>query len=96
METYTYIIFAAIFVAAIILLARHYLPIEELPTPENGQVMLDRSNREWVLLRPLKNGTFLFRTPSGKMKSIDLKACEYFGFTNQFDFKSIQKFPNNE
>ena len=90
MSTYVLIIIAAVLIAAVVLIAWESIT-SKTPAPESGDVALDYNRGEWILLRALNNGSFMFRSPQGKIKSQTLKQIEANGFLNQFDFKAIQK-----
>lgn len=88
MTVYILVIFAVIFIIAGLIYAMKEQP---KPEPENGQPVLDHFLQKWTYLRPLKNGTFLFRTPQGKIHSLSISEMEKMNFCNQFDFEAVKK-----
>ena len=91
MENYIYGSLAVIAVVIVGLLLFKKSKPEPKPVPENGQPVLDHAQNEWVFLRTVSNGTFMFRSPRGTVNVQTLEQMEKNGFLNQFDFEAIQK-----
>lgn len=88
MKVFLFVV-AALIVAVVIYLLP--LLVKKNPKPDNNQPVLDNNLQEWIFLRALKNGKFLFRSPQGKFRSYTLEQVDKMGFATQFDFKAIQK-----